>query len=848
MDSLLAHAQAHAHGPATFPLEREPLQPQYWTEWQHHVNRDRIYDFYAKQADFFRLRPTMPPLLAEFPGIDGGTLGHWGNQNDTTWTDDRWNQTELGSVICGVFRSGTVTVPRGVCVQLGDDRQMAACFNPETLTYDAVWYGGFVKFSPRRHGFLDGLQMNGRLLSRPSGQPLEEPYQYHGFYRYGRRVIFSYRLGDQEMLDAADVENGRFVRVVAPAEEHPMREQLRDPPPQWPQEMETEIRLGDTKPYAIDTIGLPFENPWKALLFCGGHAFLPDGSAVVCTMQGDVWRVRDFRYPSRKAKWRRFASGLHDALGIVADKEGIFVLGRDQITRLHDLNNDGEADFYECFSNAFETSAAGHDFICGLERDSGGNFYLASGNQGLVRISSDGRRAEVIATGFRNPDGLGLLPDGTVTVPCSEGEWTPASMICAVPPSEPFAKQQDEGALPHFGHGGPRGGQTPALPLAYLPRGLDNSSGGQVFVSSDRWGPLAGRLLHFSFGMGSHFLILRDEVNGQAQGAVVPLLGGFRSGVHRGRFHPADGQLYVTGMQGWGSYTPDDGCFQRVRFNGGDFQVPTGFHVHENGLVISFSQPLDRSVATRRDSHFAQCWNYRYGPGYGSAEFSTRHLGMRGHDTIPITSAHVLSDKQTLFVELPDIRPVNQLHVRVQSSPGRFHDLFVTVHQLDAPFTDFPSYVPARKTVHPHPILADLAMVTRGIPNPHAAKLDRARPITIVTGTNLSYATRSLRVRAGEPIALTLSNPDVVPHNWALAKPGTMERVGKLADQSISDPDAAIHHFIPSTTDILAYTNVVLPRERYTIFFHAPRQPGHYPYLCTFPGHWKVMNGVMIVE
>lgn len=414
-------------------------------------------------------------------------------------------------------------------------------------------------------------------------------------------------------------------------------------------------------------------------------------------------------------------------------------------------------------------------------------------------------------------------------------------MICAVRP-------QESGTVPHFGHGGPRGGRIPALPLAYLPRGMDNSSGGQVFVLSDRWGPHSGGLLHFSFGMGSQFLVLRDEVNGQLQGAVVPLPGEFRSGAHRGRFHPTDGQLYVTGMQGWGSYTPDDGCFQRVRFDGGDVQVPTGFHVHENGIAISFSLPLDESTAAIPRSHFAQSWNYRYGPGYGSAEFSTRHFGMRGHDTLPINSVHVLSDGRTLFMELPDIQPVNQLHVFVRSSPDQFHELFVTVHQLDKPFTDFPNYVPARKTIHPHPIVADLTMATRSVRNPHSTKLAGARPITIKTGTNLSYATRSFRVRAGEPIALTLSNPDVVPHNWALAKPGTLERVGELADRSISDPEAALRQFIPSTTDVLAYTNVVLPREQFTSYFHAPQQLGRYPYLCTFPGHWKVMNGIMIVD
>src|SRR5262249_21917263 len=116
---------------------------------------------------------------------------------------------------------------------------------------------------------------------------------------------------------------------------------------------------------------------------------------------------------------------------------------RDQITRLHDLNGDGEADFYECFSKPYLTSPAGHDFICGLQRDSSGHFYTTSTNQGLLRISPGGKHAQVLATGFRNPDGLGLLPDGTITVPCSEGDWTPASMICMIKPKQGSVKKSE---------------------------------------------------------------------------------------------------------------------------------------------------------------------------------------------------------------------------------------------------------------------------------------------------------------------------------------------------------------------------------------------------------------------
>jgi azurin len=424
------------------------------------------------------------------------------------------------------------------------------------------------------------------------------------------------------------------------------------------------------------------------------------------------------------------------------------------------------------------------------------------------------------------------------TVPISEGDAAPASAICAVRqrPEEPPASPP-----PNFR------GTPPALPLVYLPRGLDNSSGGQAFVSSDRWGPLAGGLLHFSFGFCTHFLVLCDEVGGRAQGAVVPLPGDFRSGVHRGRFHPRDGQLYVSGMNGWGSYAVDDGCFQRVRYAGGTVQQPVRWRAHRNGVMLEFSAPLDAAVAGDAASHFAQCWNYRYGPGYGSPEFSPSHYGTVGHDPLAIRSATVLSDGRSLFLELPDIQPVNQLHLSVAVGPGTTRDVFATVHALDEPFRDIPYYQEVTRPVAAHPILRDVALMKAAVRNPWLAKLAGARPVTVEAASNLAYKTPELRAVPGETLALTLANPDVVPHNWVLAKPGTLDRVGGLADTLIADPEAVARHYVPRTDDVIASTDITPPGGRQTIFFRVPEVPGRYPFLCTFPGHWKLMNGTLVV-
>jgi putative heme-binding domain-containing protein len=829
-----------AHEPVKFASSREPLRPEDWPNRTHYVNRDRIYDFYTREALHFRSLRPLPLLLPEWPGLDGGTSGHWGNQNDNVWRDDRWNQTDLGSLQCGVFRAGKVTVPRAVCVRLGTSGEMAACFNPDTLQMEALWESGFVRFDERRFGFLDGIRPVGRMLPKPEKNAVSQPFVYRGFYRHGSRTIFAYRVGGVEMLDAPWVQNGKFVREVAPAEKHSLAHLTRGGKRQWPQVITTTGSLGTGRPYAVDNIALPFKNPWRALLYCGGHDFFADGSAALCTMQGDVWHVEGLDSTLRNVRWRRIASGLHHALGLVIADQSIYVLGRDQITRLVDCNGDGETDFYECFSNAFATSSAAHDFICGLERDAAGNFYTASGNQGLVCISPDGRKAEVLATGLRNPDGLGITPAGKITVPCSEGEWTPASMIC-----EMTRSAQEK---PHFGYGGPRGGKQPELPLAYLPRGLDNSSGGQVYVSSEKWGPLKGQQVHLSFGTATHFLLLRDEVGEQAQGAIVPLVGDFRSGVHRGRFHPKDGQLYVSGMSGWGTYAVEDGCFQRVRYTGAAVQLPRRFHVYRNGVLVEFTQALDRAFVEKTEHHFAQCWNYRYSSGYGSPEYSPSHYGLPGHDPVSIASAHLLADSRSLFLEMPDLQPVNQLHVNVGIARDRTCDLFVTVHRLDKPFRELPNYRETTRPLAPHPILKDLAITAKRQPNPWQKPIPSARRVRLEAGKNLTFAPATIHVKVGEAIRLPFTNPDVVPHNWVLVKPGRFQTVGEKANRLIADPGAVARNYVPKADEVLVYTDVVLPQGTTAIHFRVPSERGRYPFLCTFPGHWMVMNGEMLVE
>ncbi len=822
-------------GWSDFRPRRAPLHPPDRPLHRHPVNRDRVYDFYAKQALHAMGRNSAPELLESFPGLDGAGTGHWGNQNEETWKGDGWAKMDTGPVQAGVFRGWGLTVARAVCVKVPGPSSIHACFDPDTLTWAAAWQGGFLKFGSFRHGFLEGLQPAGERMDLPAGPPAKGDFAYHGFHRNGERVVFHYTRNGVPWLEYASEAEGKFVCRKIRADD-PEANTLTSPgPASWPQVLETRGLRGSGEYFAVDTVTLPESTPWKSVFHFGDHDFFPDGTAAVCTIEGEVWLAGGLDETLEKVTWKRFAAGLHQPLGLKISGGIIHVLGRDQITRLHDLNGDGEADRYECFSNAYQCSPAGHDFTTGLQQDGDGRFYFASSRQGICRLSADGRKLEVLATAFRNPNGLGVGPDGEVLAAVQEGEWTPASMLTSVKTGG------------HYGYGGPPPRGVPLeLPLVYLPRALDNSCGGQAFVEGDRWGFPATTPVHLSFGTGTAFAVVRD-LRTPGQAGVMLLPGDFASGAHRGRFHPMDGQLWVTGTAGWGTYTPASGCFQRLRYTGRPMRVAEGFEARDNGVLITFSAPLPDGAGKASD-WFAQAWNYRYGPAYGSDEYSVREPGTPGHDVVSIKSVQVLDGGRKLFLEMPQLLPANTLHLYGRQQGLLAADFFLTMHRLAPPFTEFPGYQVIAKNPPP---MTPATTVAAEEPEPVPVKWEageQGRDLRIQATTGLQFVQQELLASAGERLSLVFENPDVVPHNWVLGTKGSAQVIFERANHMIAEARALARHYVPDLPEVLVFTRMVEPASSTTIHFNAPAEPGAYPYLCTFPGHGMIMRGVLHVK
>jgi len=240
--------------------------------------------------------------------------------------------------------------------------------------------------------------------------------------------------------------------------------------------------------------------------------------------------------------------------------------------------------------------------------------------------------------------------------------------------------------------------------MAYLPRGIDNSTGGFEFPTSGRFGPLSGKIVGLSYGFGSWYQILRNDEYAdydRAQGTIVPLVGEFRAGGMRGAINPKDGMFYVVGSDGWGNYALEDGSLDRIRYTGKSSPVLENVHGYQNGIELQFSSKLSGQSASQTKNYFVQQWNYEYSPAYGSLEYSVKRPSQEGHDRVRVKSVKILPDGKSVFLEIPDLLPAMQTHIysEVDTEEGPLEvNAFATLVHLDKAKPGFAKPVPALKS------------------------------------------------------------------------------------------------------------------------------------------------------
>jgi hypothetical protein len=501
-------------------------------------------------------------------------------------------------------------------------------------------------------------------------------------------------------------------------------------PAHWPEPVVTKGLLNTSKTpdgaFVTDSITVPEQNPWGRRLRIGGMDFFSDGTrAAVSTWDGDILIVSGIDDKLEKLEWRRFASGLFEPLGLKIVNDQVYVSARDGIWRFTDLNGDGEADFYENFNNEITTSTGFHEFVFDLHTDAAGNFYTAKagpvrgGGRGfgtlpedeeagrnfgtitkyagtVMKISKDGSKLDVYARGLRAPNGIGVGPDGRVTTGDNEGTWVPACPLNWIEPGSGHNIVTPESHLKPNSH--------PNSAMILFPKDWDNSGGGQTWVTSEKWGPFKGSLLHTSYGQSSLYLVMPQYAGGMMQGAAVKIPVKFSSSAMRPRFNPKDGQLYVAGLRGWQSNAARETGFDRVRYTGKPVHTVSALKTDKAGIHLTFTQPLDETFVKDLQNYDVEAWNYlekfatdqlvngkvarSESPdgNYGGHEVSVKEPGKPGRDKLTMKAATLSADGRTVTLQFSDLQPAHSVLIRylLQAKDGTpvEQDVLATIHAI----------------------------------------------------------------------------------------------------------------------------------------------------------------------
>lgn len=432
---------------------------------------------------------------------------------------------------------------------------------------------------------------------------------------------------------------------------------------------------------AQDTLPKPSEDdyyrivkvpvPEGVVLEVGGLCRLNDGSIAASTRRGDVWVIQD--PASSKPNYRRFATGLHEVLGL-AEKDGkLYCAQRGELTRLIDRNGDGVADRYETVF-AWPLSGHYHEYSFGPKITPEGDF-MVTGNVSFgasdwwsgksivpwrgwtMKITEDGKM-EPFAAGMRSPCGIGLV-DGKFFYGDNQGDWMgsgfvtevdkgdflghPASLIWADRPESPVKMRQDM----VFSKVNPRDDpqskpeyiadepmttiyemghktypyQQVKSPAVWLPHGVLGVSTSEILPdeTNGNFGPFAGQLFVGDQGMSKIARVFLEKVNDQWQGASFDFRSGFRSGVLRMCWNGEGNTMYVGGTnRGWGSTGKEPYGLERLIWTG---QMPfemKAVRAKPDGFEIEFTQPVDKTTAQNVDNYVVTSFIYKYHPVYGS--------------------------------------------------------------------------------------------------------------------------------------------------------------------------------------------------------------------------------------
>jgi cytochrome c551/c552 len=410
--------------------------------------------------------------------------------------------------------------------------------------------------------------------------------------------------------------------------------------------------------YEIKTLPIPKE----IYLEVGGLATMPDGRLAVSTRRGEIWIVENpYQKSSHQTYYRRFASGLHEVLGL-AYKDGAFYCSqRGELTKISDTDRDGVADLYEPIYQ-FDLSGNYHEYTYGPVIDKNGDMWVslnlawvgfgegkfAKWRGWFVKISPDGKM-EPFAGGLRSPAGYSFNEEGDLFYGENQGDWVgsgrvthlakgdfagnPGGLKWAKEPNSPLKLSleeiQDNGS-PMFEAA--KKNPKIKLPAVWFPHAIMGISTSDILqdTTKGKFSPFPGQYFVADQGQSKVMRMGLEKVNGVYQGFAINYREGFQSGILRERFG-LDGSMFV-GMtsRGWGSTGKDEFGLQRLFWNGNmPFEIDM-IKAKSDGFEFSFTQPVDVNSVKKAASYAIRSYIYKYQHQYGSPIIELKDLKIKG--------------------------------------------------------------------------------------------------------------------------------------------------------------------------------------------------------------------------
>ncbi|MGJ8723485.1 MAG: c-type cytochrome [Roseibacillus sp.] len=376
-------------------------------------------------------------------------------------------------------------------------------------------------------------------------------------------------------------------------------------------------------PFTIRPLNFPTESvrPVRAT----DIAFRKNGIAYLTTLDGDIWQIEDISQPV--SRWTRIATGLFEPMAIEVDsKDRLFTLGRDQITELIDLNDDGFIDEFRNASDAFLQTLHTRDYATSLAIREDGSFLIAKGglfepekkgienelseHRGtILHITPDGKKATVLADGLRLPY-VGLRKDGTIFASDQQGHYIPSSPLHLITTNRPFLGFEPT----NFERREPA---TP--PLLWYPYQANRSSAAFCTTSAKAFPDLPETFLQASWN-GRLFAVETPLKWKQPFSWQLPLQTDFP--ILNGATHPKSGRLYVTGL-GISGYLPTTPKFVGLASieQSQSFPTPVALQVNNNKVVVSFNRPLTKEENITPGNPTLRLFNIKRTPKYGSGHY-----------------------------------------------------------------------------------------------------------------------------------------------------------------------------------------------------------------------------------